>query len=52
MQQLINCFYALSILARIFGDFVSLTGETVVVVSAAVDFVDIVAISGVAVCAP
>ena len=51
MQQHINCFCALSILIRIFGKFVSLTVEMAVVVSAAVDVADIVAISGVAVCA-
>ena len=51
MQQHINCFCALSILARIFGKFVSLSVETAVVVSAAVDVANIVAIAGVAECA-
>ena len=51
MQQHINYFRSLSILARIFDKFVSLTVEPAVVVSAAVDAANIVAISGVAACA-
>ena len=51
MQQHINCFCVLPILARISSKFVSLTVETAVVVSAAVDVANIVAIAGVAACA-
>lgn len=45
------CFCTFSIFARILGKLVSVTVEMAVVVSAAVDVADIVAIAGVAVCA-